>query len=114
MSTEHRRSPRYPVEVAAEIIVKGEVTVASTKDVSSGGVSLLTDAALAEGQKIVVVLFLTQDGIEDPDEEPFEAHATVMWSAERDKGAFTSGVRFDKVSTAQTKHLQRFLTALEK
>ena len=114
MSTENRQHPRYPIEVAAEIHVGKEVAVASTKDISNGGVSLLVDHALQEKQKINLTLFLTQDGIEDPDEEPFEAQATVMWSAERDGGAFTAGVRFDRISPAQQAHLGRFLAALGK
>jgi c-di-GMP-binding flagellar brake protein YcgR len=114
VSTEQRQFPRYPVEVAAEIHVGKEVAVAATRDISSGGVSLIIDHPLGEGQKINLTLFLTQDGIEDPDEDPFEAQATVMWSAERDGGSFTAGIRFDKVTPAQNAHLGRFLTAIGK
>jgi c-di-GMP-binding flagellar brake protein YcgR len=114
VSTEQRKHERYPVEVAAEIHAGPDVSVASTHDISTGGVSLVLDHALGEGQKIKLTLFLTQDGIEDPDEDPFEAQATVMWSAERDGGSHTAGVRFDKIGPAQQKHLARFLSALKK
>jgi c-di-GMP-binding flagellar brake protein YcgR len=114
MTTEQRKYPRYSVEVAAEVQLRGEVTVASTKDLSNGGASLITERPLPEGTPIAVTLFLTQDGIEDPDEEPFEAQATVMWSAERDSGSYTTGVRFDRIQPSQDKQLQRFLTALKR
>lgn len=112
MTTEQRKHARYTVELAAEVEVRGETIVAATNDISKGGVGLILDRALAEQSTIKVILFLTQDGIEDPDEEPFEAQAQVMWAAEQEAGRFVAGVRFGTLSAAQSSHLERFLAVL--
>lgn len=109
---EQRKHKRYTVQLAAEVDVGGEIAVASTQNVSSGGVGLVLDRALKDGRKVRVTLFLTQDGIEDPDEQPFEATAMVMWSAEQDAGTWAAGVKFEQVSDAQKKQLERFLAAI--
>ncbi len=113
MTADHRQHPRYAVEVAAEVNIGPRTIVAATQNISEGGVGLLLDLPLEEGARLALTLFLTQDGIEDPDEEPLEANATVAWTAPQDGGVHAAGVRFDAVSGAQRTHLMRFLTALE-
>ncbi len=110
---EQRQHPRLPVEVAAEVELRGETVIASTMNISVGGAGLVTDRPLAEGTKISVTLFLTQDGIEDADETPFEAPATIAWTAVQDAGTWIAGVRFDSVSGEQREQLARFLDKLD-
>lgn len=112
MSEEQRRHPRYAVEVAAEVEIGGEMVVAATNNISSGGASIIVDRSIEEGAEIGVTLFLTQDGIEDPDEEPFEARAQVMWAAEQDEGRWVAGLRFGNLHGAQAARLDRFLKAV--
>lgn len=112
MRDEQRKTPRYSVEVAAEVEVDGEVLVASTLNLSRGGVGLVLDRPIDEGTRVGVMLFLTQDGIEDPDEEPFEAPGLVAWGAEQEPGRFVAGVRFESVSPPQAAQLERFLAAI--
>lgn len=112
MTTDHRQHPRYPVEVAAEVTVGRETLAAATQNISEGGVGLVSEAPFAEGAQLALTLFLTQDGIEDPDEEPFEARATVAWTAPSDGGTHVSGVRFGPLSSSQRAQLTRFLAAL--
>lgn len=112
MSVEQRKHTRFNVEVAAEVDVGSEVLVASTMNVSDGGVGVLLDRPLEEGRTFGLTLFLTQDGIEDPDEEPFETQAEVMWTAEQEKGRHVAGFRFGKLSAPQATQLKRFLAAL--
>lgn len=111
MSTEHRRHIRHPVEVAAEITTSGTTLVAATQNISEGGVGLVLDRPLEEGQDLALTLFLTQDGIEDPDEEPFEAHAKVAW-AKTAGDTHVIGVQFGAISAAQRAQLTRFLAAI--
>lgn len=112
MSVEQRKHTRFNVEVAAEVDMETEVLVASTMNISDGGVGVLVDRPLEEGRAFRLTLFLTQDGIEDPDEEPFEAQAEVMWTAEQDEGRHVAGFRFGKLSAPQAAQLKRFLAAL--
>lgn len=108
---EQRQSRRYPVEVAAEIILEGAPVAAATNNVSSGGVGLVLDQPVPEEGDVSVTLFLTQDGIEDPDEEPFETVATVMWAGPRDDGRHSAGLKFANLSPAKSLLLERFLHA---
>ncbi|HEY8429358.1 MAG TPA: PilZ domain-containing protein [Sandaracinaceae bacterium] len=112
MSVDHRKHPRYAVEVAAELTLGARTLAAATQNISEGGVGLVLDELLPEGAALQLTLFLTQDGIEDPDEEPFEAEASVAWSAPQDDGLHAAGVRFAQVTPAQREQLARFLAAL--
>jgi c-di-GMP-binding flagellar brake protein YcgR len=83
--------------------------MAETRDISEGGVAVLLEQALPEGDTIELLLILTQDGIEDPNEEPFESSAHVMWSAEAEDGRTMVGLRFTKMQPSQRQRLDRFL-----
>lgn len=112
MSEEQRRHRRIEVEVAGEIALDGDVLGASTQNLSDGGVALVLDRDVADGRNVTVTLFLTQDGIEDPDQEPFEAPAVVRWSADRDDGLFLVGLQFGALDAASQKRLQHFLKTI--
>jgi c-di-GMP-binding flagellar brake protein YcgR len=83
-----------------------------THDVSLGGVSVTLEQEIKEGTQVDLALILTQDGIEDPNEEPFETQAGVMWSAPSDSGGWMLGLRFSELTDQHRAHLNRFLTAL--
>ena len=112
MSTDLRQHPRFRVEVAAELTLGHHIVAAATQNISEGGVGLALERPLEDGAVFDLTLFLTQDGIEDPDEEPFEAKATVAWTAPSDEGNHLAGVRFGQLSPAQRQQLDRFLRAL--
>lgn len=109
---EQRQFRRYQVAVTAELEIAGETCVGETRDVSMGGISVLTDRTVEDGRELELALILTQDGVEDPNEDPFEAQARVMWSAPTDDGRSMLGLRFVALVPEQTAQLQRFLTAL--
>lgn len=112
MSADNRQHPRYAVEVAAEVTMGTRTIAGATQNVSEGGVGLVLDEPLAEGATLQLTLFLTQDGIEDPDEEPFEVRASVAWTKPHEQGLHVIGVRFASVSAVQRAQLARFLAAL--
>jgi c-di-GMP-binding flagellar brake protein YcgR len=109
-----REHVRHVASVAAEIEHLGETLEGETRDISEGGVSVVFSVAPPDGSKIGLTLILTQDGIEDPDHEPFSAPVTVMWSAPQDDGRTMMGVRFAAITPAQKKLLDVFLSALPK
>jgi c-di-GMP-binding flagellar brake protein YcgR len=110
---ENRRAHvRFEVAVAAEITLDGDTLTAATRDISEGGVAAMLPDPLPEGRSVSLLLILTQDGIEDADEEPFETAATVMWSAPTEQGHALVGLRFANVQPAQRQQLQRFLAAM--
>lgn len=111
--TQRRKEARYPIRVAAEITFKGEMLVGATQNISSGGVAVLIERSIPQGAKVKVCLFLTQDGIEDPDEGSLEAPATVAWTKAQGK-AHGIGLRLEGLDATGAGRLRRFVQALSK
>jgi hypothetical protein len=111
MSLDQRRHPRFDVRLSAEFLGKsGKLETATTKNVSAGGVALeIGHAALDDGQELQLSLFLVVEGIEDPSKPPLVVTARVIWTGESDDGSFAAGIRFEKITPAQTQWLERFL-----
>jgi c-di-GMP-binding flagellar brake protein YcgR len=107
-----RQHTRYNVAVAAEVTQGDDTVEGETRDISAGGVSVMLSMPLQEGGTVALSLILTQDGIEDPNEEPFETRASVMWCAGLENGVAMSGLRFTDVAPAQRKRLERFLSLI--
>ena len=59
-----------------------------------------------------VSLFLVSDGIEDPDAEPLNIRAKVIWCSERDDAGFSAGMRFDELDDKRTNVIKDFLSQL--
>jgi c-di-GMP-binding flagellar brake protein YcgR len=112
MPENRRKHIRYNVAVAAEVLWDGDTCAGETRDISMGGVSVSLDRELKENSSVELALILTQDGIEDPDEEPFETKADVMWNAPSDSGAWMIGLRFANLGKDNQDQLQRFIEAL--
>ena len=110
---EKRSATRYPVAVAAEVYLPNIVLPARTRNLSSTGVCLDVERELAEGVTVGVSLFFTADGIEDPDAEPLNVKATVIWCSEREDTGYSAGTRFEDVTEQQTVLIDAFLAALE-
>jgi len=107
-----REHTRYRVAITAEIEFEGDTLIGETRDISDGGVSVILKQALEEGGNIELTLLLTQDGIEDAHEEPFETEANVMWATATDEGKAMIGLRFGSLPSNQSVRLERFLQAL--
>jgi c-di-GMP-binding flagellar brake protein YcgR len=111
MEQNRRQYQRFQVAVTAELDVAGDTWVGETRDVSLGGASVVVNCQIEEKQTIDLALILTQDGIEDPNEDPFETKANVMWSAPSDDGQFMIGLRFVELSPNKSEKLKRFIDA---
>lgn len=112
MTLNRREHKRYQVDVTAEVDIGGETLVGETRDISLGGLSISVDSQVQEDSIIDLSLILTQDGIEDPNEDPFEAQAKVIWIAPSDLGKNIIGLRFTQLKESQQIHLERFIVAL--
>ena len=110
--SETRRHRRYTVEIAAEVTVGMETVAAATQNVSEGGAALALGLPLQQGSTVELALFLTQDGIEDPDREPFEAAVKVAWVRPQESGHL-AGVSFAQVTDAQRAQLRTFLAEID-
>lgn len=96
----------------AEVTLGAEVLPASTDNLSLGGAALVLDRAMPDGTTMTVSLFLTQDGIEDPNETPIEVRATAVWSLPRDDDRHVTGIQFGSLDAGQRAQLERFLAAI--
>jgi hypothetical protein len=109
---EQRQQARYDVEIAAEVYTQNSVLAANTRNLSASGVCLDIPEGLAEGSTVGVSLFFTSDGIEDPDAEPLNVKASVVWCTEREDEGFSAGARFEEMTKEHTDLLKAYLSAL--
>ena len=109
---EQRLSARFNVEVAAEVYTPKEVLSAGTRNLSASGVCLDLSTGLEEGSVVGVSLFFTSDGIEDPDAEPLNVRAKVIWCAQKDGASYSAGAHFQGMTAENQKLLNDFLSAL--
>ncbi len=109
---EQRLSARFNIEVAAEVYTKKDVLAAGTRNLSATGVCLDLPSMLEEGSTVGVSLFFTSDGIEDPDADPVNLRAKVIWCAQKDNESWSAGARFEEVNESQQQQLNTFLATL--
>jgi hypothetical protein len=109
---EQRHSARFNIEVAAEVFTPKGVLPASTRNLSTSGVCLDLSEHLIEGSTVGVSLFFTSDGIEDPDAEPLNVKAKVIWCAQKDQRSFAAGANFEDLTAENQRLLKDFLDAL--
>jgi hypothetical protein len=112
LGVEQRRATRYEVTVSAEVYTVEAVLPASTRNLSETGVCFDLEHELTEDSTVGVSLFLVADGIEDPDAEPLNIKASVIWCTERDDGGFSAGMRFDEPGSSGNETLNHFLAQL--
>ncbi|MCK9463882.1 MAG: PilZ domain-containing protein [Proteobacteria bacterium] len=112
MGIENRQAARYSVEVAAEVYTPGAVLSAKTRNLSETGVCFDLSTPLEEDATVGVSLFLVSDGIEDPDAEPLNVKASVVWCSEREDGGTSAGMRFIDVDDRGTQVISHFLSQL--
>jgi hypothetical protein len=111
-AAEQRRAVRYVVAVSAEVYTAEAVLPASTRNLSESGVCFDLAQELREDATVGVSLFLVADGIEDPDAEPLNVKASVIWCTERDDGGFSAGMRFVGLTEEGQQTLGQFLSQL--
>jgi c-di-GMP-binding flagellar brake protein YcgR len=109
---EQRLSARFNIEVAAEVYTKRDVIAAGTRNLSATGACLDLHSVLEEGSVVGISLFFTSDGIEDPDSEPLNLRAKVVWCAQKDSTSWSAGVRFEEMDENKQMQLTTFLATL--
>jgi hypothetical protein len=113
MTQEKRRALRYDIDVSAEVYTTSGTLWANTRNLSNTGVCLDLNEELQEGAIVGLCLFLVSDGIEDPDSEPLNIKASVVWSSPREDKGYSSGLRFDSSDEVGRSAISRFLLLVE-
>jgi len=91
---ENRRASRKESNLSVEVYTRTEVIPAGAENVSDDGVCLLLETELTEDELVGVSMFPVYDGIEDPDAEPMNLPARVVWCNTKYRPLILAGVRF--------------------
>lgn len=103
---------RYDVKVSAEVYTSEAVLPAATRNLSETGVCFDVSGELDEDSMVGVSLFITSDGIEDPDAEPLNIKAKVIWCSEREDTGYSAGMRFNELDEKGEIIIKDFLSQL--
>jgi c-di-GMP-binding flagellar brake protein YcgR len=104
-----REHARYPICISCELTIAGETLHAESKNLSSGGAAIHFGRPLTVGEVVTVSLFLTQDGIQDPDRATFECAASIRWVKPAGARGYEAGLQFLAASSEQRALLKDFL-----
>ena len=88
-----------------------EGAAGETRDLSEGGMGLLSSVRLERGSEVEVEVELLGGPKTDP--AKLRTMAKVMWSAETDSGAHLAGLQFDGPSEEALERLRRFLDSVD-
>lgn len=90
----YRRAGRKESSLSAEVYTRKDVIAANAENVSDCGVCLKVHGELSREEIVGVSMFPVDDGIEDPDAEPVNVPAKVIWCDERSGPGILAGMRF--------------------
>ena len=105
---DRRRHRRISTSVKVNIGQGDGAQSGETRDVSEGGLGLVTGKRLERGSQISIEVLLG-GAPQASSPSGIKTMATVMWSAETDTGAYTAGLKFDEASAEAIERLRRFL-----
>jgi len=91
---DNRKGKRWEASLSAEVYTRSAVIPAGAKNLSEDGVCLAVAAELPEDEMVGVSMFKVDDGIEDPDAEPINLPARVVWTRRNDGTRVRTGIRF--------------------
>ena len=91
---ENRRADRQVSNLSAEVYTRAGIINAGAENLSNDGVCLFLGAELPEDELVGVSMFPVDDGIEDPDAEPINIPAKVVWCNKTIGSLILAGMRF--------------------
>ncbi len=92
---ENRRAERKDVVLSAEVYTRSEeIIAAGAENMSDDGVCLTLSTEIPKDAVVGVSMFRVDDGIEDPDTEPINIPAKVVWCNKRHGPLILAGMRF--------------------
>lgn len=97
---DNRRAPRVPLDVRVNFAFDA---IAHTKDISEGGVCIISEEPLEEGKFLNLVF-----GLPDRDHD-VQVIGKVMWSKKSTENFFENGVQFWDISDEAQKEIKDYL-----
>jgi hypothetical protein len=96
-----RKYPRKSLDV---LVNYKKTHIARSKDISQGGICLISDEALEVGAFLNLVFYL-------PNKEEIQALGKIKWSKKASETLFESGVEFWQLDDSQTKRIDSYLAS---
>jgi Tfp pilus assembly protein PilZ len=106
---EWRRHPRFSVQIVAQITYDKQILSVSTKDMSRGGICLISSQGIPLGSLIVVSMALVLG--KKNFSECLELCGKVIWCTRLDK-SYQIGVAFADIDNSTNGFLEMFLQFL--
>jgi PilZ domain-containing protein len=106
-----RVHPRYALEIDAEIRLGEQRIPARTRNVSSGGLSLIAEQAVPRGRLVTVTISLVFD--EEAMSEPLPLRGRVVWCTELGKDRYQIGATFESPTREERQYVELFLRYLK-
>ncbi len=106
-----RAHPRYALEIDAEIRFEQQRIPARTRNVSHGGLSLITATPLPAGRQVTIVIALVFD--QEAMSEPLPLRGRVVWCTELDRDRYQVGATFESLTREERQYLDLFLRYLK-
>ena len=100
MAEEQRRSPRISLEVRVNYDFNA---IAFSKDISEGGICLITEQALEEGKMLNLMFQLPGRAL------PFETFGKVMWSRKASENLYEDGISFWDIKETIRLEIKQYL-----
>jgi Tfp pilus assembly protein PilZ len=106
-----RVHPRYALEIDAELAYGGIRAPARTRDMSRGGLSVLTREPIPVGLEITVTISLVAE--EQTMSEPLPLRGRIVWCTALEEGRYQVGTTFIGLTGEQRAYVELFMRYLE-
>jgi Tfp pilus assembly protein PilZ len=106
-----RAHPRYALEIDAEIKLGEEQIPARTRNVSKGGLCIVTEQPLPVGQDVTVTIALVFE--EQTMSDPLPLRGRVVWCTPLEEGRYQVGATFVGLTGDQRVYVELFLRYLK-
>jgi Tfp pilus assembly protein PilZ len=107
---ETRSHPRYAVEIDTELRCGDQILPARTRNVSRGGLAVVTSQPVAVGAEVSLTIALVFD--EQTMSEPLPLHGRVVWCTPVAGGRFQLGATFIGLRAEERQFVDVFLRYL--
>lgn len=106
-----RQHPRYPVQLKARVLFQGAEVPGSTRDLSRGGICMVSTESVVRGAWIRILLSLELN--RNAFSEDLEVGGKVIWCTDLGDDSYQLGISFDNLDDEKTNYLDIFLRLLK-
>jgi Tfp pilus assembly protein PilZ len=105
-----RAFPRFPISIRVTLMdpyLCGQIIVAQTKDISVGGVGIITENKLTAGSELNICLYMSDNG------EEINLKGKAVWITAIDSERYRVGVKLEGCNLKPIPLVLRFLNSCQ-